>query len=105
MHIKFESSGGYANLLLAYSVDTQELPPEEAEEITRLVRESGILELSESDQRPASPGIPDVISYSLSVSEGGRTKSLSVDDTTAGRLHPLLARLRQLALTAGHQGR
>ena len=103
MHIKFESSGGYANLLLTYSADTQELPPEVAEEITRLVRESGILDLMGSGQRPASPGIPDVISYSLSVSEGGRTKSLAVDDTSAGRLHPLLARLRQLALAAGQQ--
>ena len=105
MQINFESSGGYANLRLTYRADTQELPLEVADEISRLVQESGFFDLRESDLGPASPGIPDAISYSLSVSEGGRTKSLSVNDATAGPLHPLLARLRQLALGERQRGR
>ena len=95
MRINFESSGGYVNLQLRYHVDTDELPQELAEELSGLVESSGIFDFQ---QGPTSAGFADAISYKLSISQGGRTKSLTVNDATAGRLHPLLARLYQLAL-------
>ena len=98
MQINFESSGGYANLQLIYRADIQELQPEVAEEISRLLLESGFFDLPEGDLGSSSSGIPDMISYSLSVSEGGRTKTLSVNEATAGPLRTLLERLRQLAI-------
>jgi len=95
MRINFECSGGYLNLQLKYHVDTNELPRELAEELLGLVESSGVFDFQ---QDSTSTGFPDAISYKLSISQGGKTKSLMVNDATAGTLHPLLARLYQLAL-------
>ena len=95
MRINFECSGGYLNLQLRYHVDTDELPRELAEELLGLVESSGFFNFQ---QGPTSAGFPDAISYKLSISQGGKTVSLMVNDATAGTLHPLLARLYQLAL-------
>lgn len=102
MRIDFQCSGGYVNLQLRYHVDTVELPPELAKELIELVESCGVFDF---EQGPTSAGFPDAISYKLSVFQGGRTKSLSVNDVTAGILHPLLARLRQLALEERRKGR
>lgn len=100
MRIDFESSGGFANLQLSYHVDTETLPPEQAEELLKLVKSSGVLDLQQSDINAKSASGPaDVISYRLSLSEGTRRNTLSFNDVTApASLQPLLALLRKLAL-------
>lgn len=106
MHIDFECSGGFANLRLTYRADTAELPQELCSELFGLVEGSGIFELQESDVAPQSPGPPDVFFYRLSLAEGGRKTSLSFNDVTApAQLHPLLARLRELALEQRRNGK
>ena len=101
MRIDFDCSGGYVNLQLSYRADTDELPPELAKELLELVESSGVFDFQ---QGPTSAGFPDAISYKLSVSQGGKTKSLSVNDVTAGTLLPLLTRLRQLVLDERRKG-
>jgi hypothetical protein len=95
MRINFSCSGGYANLQLSYHADTDELPEELARELQGLVDSAGVFDFQPP---PASRGFPDAISYQLLVSDGGRSRSLSVNDATAGPLLPLLTRLRQLAI-------
>jgi hypothetical protein len=99
MRIDFECSGGYVPLHLTYHADTDDLPQVLAEELLELVESSGVFDLQPSEVAPTSTGPPDVILYQLSVSDGGRKTSLSVNDVTApAELRPLLGRLRQLAL-------
>jgi hypothetical protein len=106
VHIDFECSGGFANLRLAYRANTEELPQELRSELLRLVEDSRIFELQESDVAPQSPGPPDVFFYRLSLAEGGRKKSLSCNDVTApAELHALLALLRELALEQRRKGK
>lgn len=106
MRIDFECSGGFFHLPLAYRADTNELAPGLAQELLKLAESSGFFDFQQGDAAPKSPGPPDVISYRLSLSEGGKSKSLSVNDVTApASLHPLLTRLRELALEQRRQGR
>lgn len=106
MQIDFESSGGYANLRLTYRGNTDELPQELAEELLRLVENSSVFQLQQSEVAPKSAGPPDVFFYRLSLHEGSRQISLSFNDFTAPvSLRPLLARLRQLAIEQRQQGK
>lgn len=100
MRIDFESSGGFANLQLSYHIDTETLSPEQAEELLKLVKNSGVFDIQQRDLTSKSTGSPaDVISYRLSLSEGTRQKTLSFNDVTApASLQPVLALLRKLAL-------
>lgn len=99
MRIDFQSSGGFANLRLAYSVDTRTLRPGEASELESLVQQSNIMEMQQNQVAAASAGPPDVMTYRLELQEGDRHQSLTVTDVTAPpSLQPLLSRLRDLAL-------
>jgi hypothetical protein len=81
-------------------VDTNDLPEEQARELTRLVESSGIFDLQQEDVNPnVAVGRADVISYRLAVSDGARQKTLWFNDITAtASVRPLLAYLRKLAL-------
>lgn len=99
MRIDFESSGGFANLQLRYSVDTAELPSELARELTDLVRRSGFFSMESPPDSGGIPGLRDVFSYRLAIADGTQQKSITCNDMTAlVPLRPLLSRLRKLAL-------
>jgi hypothetical protein len=102
MQIDFASSGGFANLELAYHADTNTLPEEQAQELLSLIESSGVFSLEHDDLPPqpkAGVGPPDVISYRLSLSEGAKQNTLWFNDvTTPAAVRPLLELLRKLAL-------
>lgn len=106
MQIDFATSGGLANLRLAYQADTNTLPEEQAQELKRLVESSGVFDLNQDDINPnVTVGPADVISYRLSVSEGNKQSTLSFNDVTApASLRPLLSFLRKLAIEQKKQG-
>ena len=100
MQIDFASSGSPVNEELTYSVDTDNLPEEQAQELERLVETSGAFDL-EQDQllNEAAAGSGDVTAYRLTLSAGDRKTTLWFNDVTAPTsLRPLLERLRELAL-------
>lgn len=98
MHIEFETSGGYANINLAYRVDTDKLPPEVASKLLGLIESSGVFELQQSEIAPSSAGPPDAFLYKLTLYGGGKKKSLSFNDATVpDQLKPLLELLQELA--------
>ncbi|MGE5072070.1 MAG: protealysin inhibitor emfourin, partial [Anaerolineae bacterium] len=45
MHIDFTRTGGFAGIRLSTSVDTSELPPEQAHELDHLVEDAAFFEL------------------------------------------------------------
>jgi hypothetical protein len=100
MRIDFERSGGFANLQLTCHLNTDSMPKDQAEELLKLVKNSGVFDLQQSDViPPAHGGPPDAFFYRLSLSEGGRQKTLSFNDATAPpSLRPLLVFLQRLAL-------
>lgn len=106
MQIDFASSGGFANVELNYRADTNTLPEEQAQELTRLVESSGAFDLQQEDVNPnVAVGRADVISYRLTLSEGARQTTLWFNDITApASVRPLLAFLRKLALEQKKQG-
>ena len=106
MQIDFASSGGFANLQLAYRAETNTLPEDQAQELTRLVQSSGVLDLEQNDVNAESTvGRTDVISYRLSLSEGTRQTTLWFNDLTApASVRPLLAYLRKVALEQKRKG-
>lgn len=98
MRIDFECSGGLYAARLECHLNTEELSAERRRELEGLVAESRALELTEQDLNPSSGAERDVFSYRLTLSAGGRRNTLEVNDVTApASLHPLLARLRELA--------
>jgi hypothetical protein len=100
MRIDFESSGGFANLHLVYHADTDTLSHEQSVELLRLVQNTDVFNVQQSDITPSpTGGPPDVFTYQLSISDGERRKDLSFNDVTIpAKLHPLLTELRRLAL-------
>ncbi len=99
MLIDFECSGGYAGLRLSYHADTGKLPEKVGDELLSLVKSSGVFDMR-PDRPPREPAArPDALNYRLSLSEGGREISLSLDDADVpASLRPLLSRLQELAL-------
>jgi len=106
MQIDFASSGGFANLQLDYRADTNTLPEEQAQQLTRLVESSGVLDLKQEDMNPeVTVGRADVISYRLSIFEGARQSTLWFNDVTApASIRPLLAYLRKLSIEQKRAG-
>jgi|SRR5687768_5179324 len=106
MQIDFSSSGGFANLQLAYQADTNTLPEEQAQELEELVESSGVFDLGQEDiNSNTAVGRADVISYRLTLSEGARQTTLWMNDITApASVRPLLSLLRKLAIEQKKQG-
>jgi hypothetical protein len=106
MQIDFASSGGFANLELAYRAETNTLSEEQAKELESLVESSGVFDLQQSEVTPeVTVGRADIISYRIFVSDGSRQNTLWLNDITApASVRPLLARLRKLALEQKRKG-
>lgn len=98
MHINFECTGGFANLQLRYRTETDALPQKIAADLLTLIKDSGVLSLQQKESAQ-DPGLPDVFHYKLTLDDGLKSKSIELNDISAPpSLHPLLARLRELAL-------
>lgn len=100
MQIDFATSGGVANVELAYRADTSTMPEEQAKELETLVESSGVFDLEQDDTNSNTAiGRADVISYRLTISDGKRQITLWMNDVTApASVRPLLAYLRKVAL-------
>jgi hypothetical protein len=106
MQIDFASSGGFANLQLAFQGDTETMSEDQAQELERLVESSGVFEVQEDDLNTnAAIGRADVISYRLTLSDGPRRTTLWMNDVNApASVRPLLSFLRKLAIEQKKSG-
>lgn len=89
IRIDLERSGGFAGVSLKASVDTSQLPPEEARTVTELVDRVDFDALA---ARTASPSrAPDRFQYDLAVRRGGERHALSLGESAVPpELRPLL---------------
>ncbi len=86
MRVRFRQTGGVAGLVKGCELDTEELAPDEADELHTLVEKSGIRASSETRH----PGARDAQCYEIDVARDDARHRVLVDDLT---VTPALASL------------
>ena len=101
MRIIFERSGGMMGLKSGLTIDLNDLPPDQAETLRRLLDESNFFTLSGNS--PARP-IPDGFQYTITVETEVVRHTVHTSDTTMPEeLRPLLEELSQRARSQRRQ--
>ena len=80
MRIRFERSGGFANISLKTEIDSANLPPERARELSRLVEKARPFDQASP---PASPSMPDQFQYEVTIEDDGRSETIKTSDDAA----------------------
>ena len=94
MKIRFRQTGGFGGLVLGIDLDTSTLPPAEAQELTRLVKQANL----EKIQAKRSEKARDLQNYEIAVEGDGLTAKATFDDMSVdANVEPLLEFLRRRA--------
>jgi hypothetical protein len=94
MKIRFRQSGGFGGLVLGCDLDTSTLPPAEAQELTRLVKQANL----EKIQTRRSEKARDLQNYEIAIEGEGLTAKKTLDDMSVdANAEPLLDFLRERA--------
>ena len=97
MHIDFTRSGGFAGMRLSCSLDTDQLPDEQATALDHLIDDAAFFELPEK-LLPDKPH-PDRFEYRVHVDAGEKQHAVTVSDAAApDSLRPLLNYLTTMAI-------
>ena len=82
MKVYLERSGGFAGMVTSTNVDTQTLPPNEAQEIQSLIENSHFFELPlQSPQTlKTTRGAADYFTYKITVQDDKREHSVQAND-------------------------
>ena len=88
MRIRYERSGGFANIGMKYEADSDKLPDDKSKQMKRLIEEARIFD--QPAEPSASANAPDQFEYALTVEDGGRAHTVRTTDTAAS---PELVRL------------
>ena len=95
MQIIFERSGGMMGLKSSLTINLNDLPPDQAEKIRRLLDEANFFTLPENP--PTRPS-PDSFQYTIVVETKMVKHTVHTSDTTAPKeLQPLIQELSQRA--------
>ena len=81
MRVRFKMDGGFVYLPARSeptTIDTEELPAEEAKELQRLIEAAGFFELPESTSPPR--GGADYLRYTISVTAGEKSHTVQLTD-------------------------
>jgi hypothetical protein len=99
MHIDYQCSGGFGGLRLAYKGETDALPATEAKMLMDLIDAANVFDLNQKQVSQKTRNIPDDFACRLTLSKGGKTKTLSFNELGAPEtLRRLSAHLRNLAI-------
>lgn len=94
MKIRFRQTGGFAGLVKSAEIDTEQLPPAEAEQLASLVTQTHFFELPE----PRATARPDEEQYTLAIESGGRSRELHLGRLSVpAQLKPLVDQLTKRA--------
>lgn len=97
MQIYFERIGGFAGIRFQTSVNTEELPPQQADPLRDMVYSSSFFELPEQTLI-TEMGAPDRFTYRLTVTDGERTHTVEMNGANVpDNLQPLLQELTAIA--------
>jgi hypothetical protein len=91
VRLELRRSGGFAGIVRSASVDTADLPAEEAEELAGLLERSGVLRGAGPPAR--SPGAPDRFRYRLIVEREERVEVAFGEESMGPELRMLVERL------------
>ena len=95
MRISFERTGGFAGISKKTTVDTATLPPNQANELPRLVEAADLFNLPEKITSP-NPQV-DRFQYKLTVEDQGKQHTVTVSEAALpGTLRPLIEWLNQV---------
>ncbi len=100
MRVELTRSGGFANLTLRRSLDTNDLPPEEARALIRLVERADLAGLSK--RSPIRGSGADRFQYDLTITRGDEKQHVSVAE---GKVTSELRALIDKLLEKPAQGR
>jgi hypothetical protein len=94
MRISFERTGGFAGISRTKSVDTADIPANEADQLPQLVEASDFFNLPENIT--ASTTQADRFQYTLTVEDEGRKHTVTVSEAALpGTLRPLIEWLQK----------
>jgi hypothetical protein len=94
MKVRFRQTGGFGGLVLGCDLDTSTLPPAEAQELARLVKQASL----EKIQTRRSEKARDLQNYEIAVEGDGMTAKATFDDMSIeASVEPLLDFLRDRA--------
>lgn len=99
MQIYFERSGGFAGIRFQTSVNTEELPPQQAEPLCDMIHDASFFDLPEQGLVTNNAG-RDRFIYRLTVTDGDRTHTVEMNGSNVPeKLQPLLQELTAIART------
>jgi hypothetical protein len=105
VRVEVERSGGFAGMVTRRSLDTAELPADEAGELRRLVAAADVAGLAQRlADAPAPPRGADRFQYDVTVHHGEQVDRVTVrDGSVPPELAPLLARVTRSPSSSGDQ--
>jgi len=96
--VQFARTGGVAGIRLTVTLDTETLPPAEADRLRRLVAAARLFDQPAS--RPSPAPETDRFQYQVTVEDGSRIKKVEMDESSVpGTFRPLLDYLIDSART------
>lgn len=99
MKVRFVRSGGFSGIRLGVTLDTEALPPGEADRLDSLVAAASFFDQPASLTSPGRGA--DCCQYLVTVEDGDRKKQVDMDDLSVPDvLRPLLEYLLESARTA-----
>ena len=97
MRVDFIRTGGFGGIRLTTSVETTELPPDQAVTIHKLLDDARFFDLPQNIAPPRP--VPDSFQYQLTVASAQETHTVQVTDTACpDSLRPLIDYLTKMAM-------
>ena len=94
--IKFQRSGGFAGVTLSSTLDPDDLPEDDAEQVRQLIDDAKLFE--QPKQIKSRSPMPDRFEYKITIQEKGKRRTIVVgDQSTPANLKPLIDFLLQRA--------
>jgi hypothetical protein len=96
MKITFDRSGGVIGTDMHLDLDLNSMPADEAQNLLRLVNETGFFDIPENlNTQP----LPDEFQYEITVHSGNASHTVRTSDSTMPKsLHPLVKELTMLKM-------
>ncbi len=104
MRIQFDRAGGLAAPAMrqSYTVESANLPADEANELKALVESAGIAELASTKGAAGAPDRPDMFRYRITVeNDGKRHTAVFSDADMPAAIRPLISWLTRRASPGG----
>jgi hypothetical protein len=77
-HIYFERSGGFTGIPVKVEVDSNDLPPDERDDLHRMIAESKFFELEQSKEQ--ANAMPDSFQYTLIIEGNERKRKMNLSE-------------------------